>query len=203
MPNLPIDEYTSKTGLQYFWGRIKNIFATKTELGNKVDKVAGKGLSTEDYTTAEQTKLSGIAAGAEQNIIISVSVNGSDVAPQNRNIALSIPVSVSQLTNDSGYQTASQVASAIAQAIGQITTISFNFDYSSFGDLPTPGVEGTIYFIPDSSGTSPNTYTEYVWSSSQNKYEEIGAATIDVSALWAKDELVAITTQEIDTILAG
>lgn len=202
MPN-PIDEYTSKTGLQYFWGRIKNIFATKTELGGKVDKVAGKGLSEEDYTSTEKTKLGGIAAGAEQNIIISVSVNGSDVAPQNRNIALSIPVRVSELTNDSGYQTSAQVASAIAQAIGQITTISFNFDYSRFEDLPATGTEGTIYFIPDSSGTSPNTYTEYVWSSSQNKYEEIGAATIDVSALWAKDELVAITTAEIDTILAG
>lgn len=33
-------------------------------LGNKVDKVAGKGLSTEDYTTAEKTKLAGIATGA-------------------------------------------------------------------------------------------------------------------------------------------
>jgi len=35
-----------------------------TELGKKVDKVTGKGLSTEDYTTAEKTKLAGIAAGA-------------------------------------------------------------------------------------------------------------------------------------------
>lgn len=34
----------------------------------KVDKVTGKGLSTNDYTTAEQTKLSGIAAGAEVNV---------------------------------------------------------------------------------------------------------------------------------------
>ncbi|QHJ79992.1 MAG: hypothetical protein [Bacteriophage sp.] len=31
----------------------------------KVDKVAGKGLSTNDYTTAEQTKLAGITAGAD------------------------------------------------------------------------------------------------------------------------------------------
>lgn len=30
----------------------------------KVDKVAGKQLSTEDYTTAEKTKLAGVAAGA-------------------------------------------------------------------------------------------------------------------------------------------
>jgi len=34
----------------------------------KVDKITGKGLSTNDYTTAEQTKLSGIQAGAEVNI---------------------------------------------------------------------------------------------------------------------------------------
>ncbi len=34
--------------------------ATQTELFLKVDKVAGKGLSTNDYTTAEQTKLAAI-----------------------------------------------------------------------------------------------------------------------------------------------
>lgn len=34
----------------------------------KVDKVAGKGLSTEDYTTAEKNKLAGIQAGAEVNV---------------------------------------------------------------------------------------------------------------------------------------
>lgn len=33
-------------------------------LEDKVDKVTGKGLSTEDYTTAEKTKLAGIEAGA-------------------------------------------------------------------------------------------------------------------------------------------
>jgi hypothetical protein len=34
----------------------------------KVDKIAGKGLSTNDYTTTEQTKLAGIQAGAEVNV---------------------------------------------------------------------------------------------------------------------------------------
>lgn len=36
-------------------------------LDTKVDKVAGKGLSSEDYTTAEKSKLSGIATGATKN----------------------------------------------------------------------------------------------------------------------------------------
>lgn len=37
-------------------------------LGDKVDKVQGKGLSEEDYTSTEKSKLSGIAAGAEVNV---------------------------------------------------------------------------------------------------------------------------------------
>lgn len=37
---------------------------------NKVDKETGKGLSTEDYTTAEKTKLSGIETGADKTTAI-------------------------------------------------------------------------------------------------------------------------------------
>ena len=44
------------------------VFATDAALNSglstKVDKVAGKGLSTNDFTTAEKNKLAGIAAGA-------------------------------------------------------------------------------------------------------------------------------------------
>lgn len=42
--------------------------AYDTELNNKVDKVSGKGLSTNDYTTAEKNKLAGIDAGANANV---------------------------------------------------------------------------------------------------------------------------------------
>lgn len=40
----------------------------KSALDDKVDKISGKGLSTNDYTTAEKDKLSGIASGAEVNV---------------------------------------------------------------------------------------------------------------------------------------
>ena len=42
--------------------------AHSTLFANKVDKVSGKGLSTNDYTTAEKTKLSGIETGAQKNV---------------------------------------------------------------------------------------------------------------------------------------
>lgn len=49
-------------------GNDANFATTVTNLiAQKVDKVIGKGLSQEDYTTTEKTKLSGIAAGATAN----------------------------------------------------------------------------------------------------------------------------------------
>lgn len=41
---------------------------TTVDLSGKVDKVAGKGLSTNDYTTAEKAKLAGIAEGANKYV---------------------------------------------------------------------------------------------------------------------------------------
>lgn len=43
----------------------------------KVDKVSGKQLSTEDFTTAYKSKLDGIESGAEVNTIEAVKVNGT------------------------------------------------------------------------------------------------------------------------------
>lgn len=40
----------------------------KTDFDNKVDKINGKGLSTNDFTTDYKTKLDGIAKGAEVNV---------------------------------------------------------------------------------------------------------------------------------------
>lgn len=47
-------------------------FATTiaTQMGNKVDKVEGKGLSTNDYTTTEKEKLAGVEAGANKTVVV-------------------------------------------------------------------------------------------------------------------------------------
>lgn len=50
----------------------------KTALDNKVDEVNGKGLSTNDYTTAEKNKLEGIAAGAEVNVNADLNATSGD-----------------------------------------------------------------------------------------------------------------------------
>lgn len=48
--------------------------------GNKVDKVAGKGLSEKDFTAAKETKLDGIAAGAQVNVLEGLTLNGTDLS---------------------------------------------------------------------------------------------------------------------------
>lgn len=63
-----------------------------TALGNKVDKVTGKDLSTNDYTTAEQTKLAGIETGAEVNDIDTIQVNGVTQTVTNKTVDISVPL---------------------------------------------------------------------------------------------------------------
>lgn len=46
--------------------------ADTSAMNGKVDKVSGKGLSTNDYTTTEKNKLAGIQAGAQVNPKLSV-----------------------------------------------------------------------------------------------------------------------------------
>lgn len=58
----------------------QNIEETKKRLDLKVDKVDGKGLSTNDYTTAEKTKLDGIAEGAQVNVLEGIIVDGTTIA---------------------------------------------------------------------------------------------------------------------------
>lgn len=101
-------KYLDYDGLLYFWGQLKTLF------GGKVDKVDGKGLSTNDYTTAEKNKLSGIATGAQVNVIESITVNGTAATITSKTAAITTPTKTSDLTNDSGFITTADVPEGAA-----------------------------------------------------------------------------------------
>lgn len=63
----------------------------QASIDNKVDKVTGKGLSTNDYTNDDQTKLAGIAAGAQVNVIESVKVNGVALDISDKAVDVTVP----------------------------------------------------------------------------------------------------------------
>lgn len=99
----------SKENLSYFaqqfYARLKGIF---------VQKETGKGLSTNDYTTADKDKLAGIANGAQANVLEAVKVNGTAQTITDKAVDITVPTAVSQLTNDSGFITLSQVPEGAA-----------------------------------------------------------------------------------------
>ena len=60
-PTILIDDVTPSSDKTYSSNKVVS------ELDDKVDKVTGKQLSTEDYTTTEKNKLAGVELGAEVN----------------------------------------------------------------------------------------------------------------------------------------
>lgn len=104
-----MSKYLDNDGLLYLWQKIKNIFATQTDLSDKVDKEAGKGLSANDYTTTEKNKLAGIASGAQVNVIDTVKVNNTALTPSSKAVNVTVPTKTSDITNDSGFITIADV----------------------------------------------------------------------------------------------
>ena len=77
--------------------------AVDTELNKKVDKEIGKQLSTNDYTTAEKTKLTGIATGAEVNKIDAVKVNGTALGITDKAVNIDLSNYATKSTTLAGY----------------------------------------------------------------------------------------------------
>ena len=83
----------------------KTILKEVNVLNGKVDKVSGKTLSTNDYTNAEKSKLAGIADSAQVNVIESIDVNGTVQTITDKNVSITVPTKVSELSNDKNYLT--------------------------------------------------------------------------------------------------
>ena len=148
-----------------------------------------------NYTTAEKNKLSGVASGAQVNKIESIKVNGTAQTITSKAVDITVPTNNNQLTNGAGYQTASEVQTAINSAISGITGI----DFQVVASLPATGTKGVIYLVSN-SGTGTNIYDEYIWVT--NRFEKIGTTEIDLSNYYNTTNLLALTNQEIDTIIS-
>ncbi len=74
-------------------------------LDGKVDKVPGKGLSSEDYTAADKAKLGSVEEFAQVNVIEGIKRNGAPVPVAGKAADISVPTAVSELANDTGYVT--------------------------------------------------------------------------------------------------
>lgn len=86
-------KYLDLDGLSHVWLLIGNKLATKVDKEYKTGSSSVyKVLSDNNYTDAEVTKLSGIEAGAEANVIETVQVNGTALTPSSKTVNVEIPI---------------------------------------------------------------------------------------------------------------
>lgn len=140
-------------GLTYYHNKIKTL------LSGKVDKEDGKGLSSNDYTTAEKTKLAGIETGADANVIETVQVNGSALSVTDKKVNVDL----------SAYALKSDI-SAVYRFKGNVAT---------YADLPNVDqTVGDVYNVEEDGGN-------YAWTG--EGWDDL-AGVVDLTEYYTKSE---------------
>ena len=194
-------EHLGRTGTLWLMNKIKSVLATK------VDKVEGKGLSTNDFTTALKTSydsaVTDVAAlkkrGGEPNKINTVSVNGTALTPDsNKKVDITVPTTATIKTQIEAYkyQTSAQVQTAITSALSGVTSI----DLQVVTSLPATGKKGVIYLVAHTHTDTGDIYDEFVWVESAKSYEKIGNTDVDLSAYVKSTDITDISETDLATM---
>ena len=169
---------------------LRSVFAPLSHThDDKVDKVTGKGLSTNDYTTDEKNKLAGIAAGANKTVVDSALSSSSANPVQNSVINTALGNKVDKVsgkglsTNDftGTYKTAlDNLNTTIATAVGNLEMIEV------VTSLPTSNIKNNkLYLKANSVSGSENKYDIYVRVN--NAWEKVDSLDFSISDYIKKD----------------
>ena len=124
-------------------------------LGGKVDKVQGKGLSENDYTTAEKTKLAGIEAEANKTVVDSALSDSSENPVQNK-------VVKGALDGKLGKEGTAKQADQLLATVGVVDKVPYNHrpsaDHSDIGDRENDEIAGDS--VVWNQLISPSTYQQ-------------------------------------------
>lgn len=131
--------------------------ALNSAIGNKVDKVDGKGLSANDltdtlksnYDTAySHSQSSHAPSTAEKNVIVGIQRNGTDLSVDSstRKVNVTVPTKTSELTNDSGFKTTDNNTTYELSKSGSTITLT-----GSDGSTTSVSDSNTTYSVATSS----------------------------------------------------
>ena len=113
-----------------------------------------------------------------------------------------VPTKVSELTNDSEFQTKTEVTSAINTAVGKIVQMNIK----PVEQLPEDDIDDhTIYLVPSENGSENNAKIEYLHV--DGAWEIIGSTTVDLSNYSTTEQVqqlintatAAMTPEEVTT----
>ena len=176
-------KYLSLDGLYYLWSLIK------TRLDNKQAVISDLETIRSNASTGAglATKVNGIEAGAEVNVIESIIYDGNALTVSNKSVTIPVPDLSNYLTTAQVY-TKSQIDSKLTSAM------HYKGSVATYADLPaSDNAVGDFYNV---TATGAN----YAWTGST--WDETGQI-VDLSAYVQSSDLVAVTNSEIDTVLAS
>ena len=185
------NNYSLPTASDTTLGGVKigeNVQITKgvisVDLSGKVDKVEGKGLSTNDFTTAEKTKLAGVAEGANKYVlpVASASVLGGVKAGKNITIAADGTLSADQQKIDlSPYAKTADIEETYAKKSDLTTVYKYRGSVDTYADLPVNGqTVGDVYnVVAADTANGINAGDNVAWNG--NSWDNL-SGVVDLSA---------------------
>lgn len=128
---------------------------------------------------ADKSKLDGVAAGAQVNVLEGVKVNGAAVSATDKVVDIAVPTTVAQLTDAAEY----------AKKADLTNVYIYKGSVATYAELPTEGLEvGHVYNVEEEhEGESGK---NFAWN---------GSAWDDLGGIL---EIEALSNEEIDTIFA-
>ena len=145
-----------------------------------------------NFTDTKDTKLAGIASGAQVNVIETVKVNGSALTPSSKAVDISVPTTVASLSDASDY----------AKKTDLVGGMTYKGSVQSYANLPASGqATGDMYNVATADSTHGIAAGDNVaWNGSS---WDVLRGDIDLSGYVQQSDLVAITNAEIDAIVSG
>ncbi len=143
----------------------------------------------------------GKLSGAEKNVIVGVTVNGTDLVPDSgRKVSITIPTKVSGLTNDSKFQTADEVKTAINNAMAGKAGVDIIVSSAVPTAAPSnPDTMLHIRYVAHTHSDANDSFDEYIWLNAEKKWEKIGNTDIDLSGYVKTSDMKTMTNTEIQT----
>lgn len=152
-------KFVDQNSLIYIFTKIKENF---------VAKEAGKGLSTNDFTTDLKSKLEGVAAGAQVNVLEGVQVNGTDLTISGKKVNITVPTKIADL----GKVTESDLDEALAEKVNAAA----EGNHSHTNKTVLDGITSSKVSAWDAAEQNAKTYADGLNTSMDNRMKVVEAA---------------------------
>lgn len=168
-----------------------NKIAQLAHLKQLAEKVKAECASKTELTALSEKVDGLVTAGGEPNKLEAVKVNGTALTITDKSVDITVPTKVSDLTNDSKFQTDTEVAAAIAAADHMKRKI---VNSTADIDLEAADASQYIYMVKKGSTKTGDKYDEYMVI--DGVLEKMGDWKVDLSGYVQKEAGKGLSTND-------